>query len=398
MRTLFCAGIGSILLAVGTQALRADEPTIVRIAPAPGEGRSLAVKVEGAALWHSSQIVPPAGENESIEEQIDAALNTLESLLRRAGATRSHVVKLDLYLLDQKDRAAVESRLRAWFGDEHLPAVAYVQSRLPRPGAKVALDAVFAAPQPDPLTSRIETSGSAESSLRVYARLLPRGDVVYVSGQAEPGDLPTATRATLASLAATLNHLELERRDIVALKCFLTPMDQTEVVDREIAAFFGEEPVPPVSHVEWISGSRPIEIELIAAAPRSETGATISYFTPPGMSASPVFSRVSRIHGDRRIYLSGLESRTPGDGAAQTHDVFDRIKALLDDAGSDLRHLAKATYYVSDDDASAQLNQIRPGVYDPARPPAASKAFVTGVGRGERGISIDLIAAPVATR
>jgi hypothetical protein len=54
----------------------------------------------------------------------------------------------------------------------------------------------------------------------------------------------------------------------------------------------------------------------------------------------------------------------------------------------------KATYYVSDDDASKQLNVIRPKFYDPQRPPAASKAIVPAVGVSERSITIDMIAVP----
>jgi enamine deaminase RidA (YjgF/YER057c/UK114 family) len=52
----------------------------------------------------------------------------------------------------------------------------------------------------------------------------------------------------------------------------------------------------------------------------------------------------------------------------------------------------KATYYVSDADASAALNRLRPRYYDPKRPPAASKAQVAGVGVPDRTVVVDLIA------
>jgi enamine deaminase RidA (YjgF/YER057c/UK114 family) len=74
--------------------------------------------------------------------------------------------------------------------------------------------------------------------------------------------------------------------------------------------------------------------------------------------------------------------------------VFDRLKDILDRTGSDFRHLAKATYYVSADDASRKLNELRPRYYDPKRPPAASKAVVAGVGMTERTVTLDMIAVP----
>jgi len=40
------------------------------------------------------------------------------------------------------------------------------------------------------------------------------------------------------------------------------------------------------------------------------------------------------------------------------------------------------------------LNELRPLYYDPKRPPAASKAQVSGIGWPNRSITMDLIAVP----
>jgi enamine deaminase RidA (YjgF/YER057c/UK114 family) len=109
------------------------------------------------------------------------------------------------------------------------------------------------------------------------------------------------------------------------------------------------------------------------------------------MTASPIYSRVSRINDGRRIYASGLYGAGE-DGAAQVKDIFAQLDDVLKKSGSDFHHLAKATYYVSTDDASKKLNELRPSYYDPKRPPAASKASVVGVGVKDRGITIDMIA------
>jgi enamine deaminase RidA (YjgF/YER057c/UK114 family) len=60
--------------------------------------------------------------------------------------------------------------------------------------------------------------------------------------------------------------------------------------------------------------------------------------------------------------------------------------------GTDLDHLVKATYYVTDEETSSRLDVIRPKFYSPNRPPAASRAMVAGVGFPERSVTIDMIA------
>jgi enamine deaminase RidA (YjgF/YER057c/UK114 family) len=95
---------------------------------------------------------------------------------------------------------------------------------------------------------------------------------------------------------------------------------------------------------------------------------------------------------DRQIYLSGLYARQPSRGEPQAAYLFEQLQEILTKAGSDMRHLAKATYYVSDDDDARWIDRTRPRVYDPARPPAASKVMVHGVGQAQRTMTVDMIA------
>ena len=396
---------GSCILAIfcsmiGVDFARTEEPPLKRIRSMAEQGLSAAVVVDGRDLIHTTQLFPVDAKakvvGSSAQEQLTALLQRLDALLDAYLAPRDHVVKLNLYVADSAVRNTVHERLTEWFGADALPAVAYVATALPYTDAKVALDAIIASKSgaSAKLPERRRIDGLGGDRRRAHACVLPQGDVVYIAGQAEPGDLAEATRGTLEGLDRTLRHLGLDRQRIVELKCFVQPMEQIETVDREIARFFGSSLVPPVSHVEWISGSLPIEIELVAHAPPVETGETVDYVTLPWMTTSPVYSRVARIHGDRRIYVSGLYSKADGDGAEQVRDIFRSLTDVLEASGSDLRHLAKATYYVSSDDASRRLNELRPNYYDPKRPPAASKALVKGVGAVGRSITLDMIAAP----
>jgi len=148
---------------------------------------------------------------------------------------------------------------------------------------------------------------------------------------------------------------------------------------------------------EWREDSLPAEIELIASARRAGrraargSGDVISYVTPPGMASSPVFSRVARVNRGRLIFVSGLHAAGK-DVESQIRAVFDKLERVLREAGSDFNHLVKATYYHSTDEAGSVLNDVRRELYDPQRPPAASKIRVRGVGFEDATISMDMIA------
>jgi enamine deaminase RidA (YjgF/YER057c/UK114 family) len=404
-RGVVCAAILAVLVLAGrfplglsSRVQAADAPCEVSIERIPSTlvpGTSVAVRVRNADLAHTTQLLPDVTDSAHAASQVSSLLALLQTVLERNGVTRSSVVKLNVYVRDFRVRAIFVEELSRWTPDAP-PAVAFVASTLPDRNAAVALDAVFVVQNVsktgNPYSVRGGSSEGEAGSMRVS--VLPPGDVVYVSGQAAAGELAEATTQTLDGLLKTIKAIGLDRSHIVQIKTFMKPMSQADVVDREIAAFFGKDSVPPVSHVEWLSGSRPIEIELVAWAPEKVSKDTVSYFTPEWMESSPVFSRVARIHGNDRVYVSGIEAASAGDGEGQVRSVFESLQDALTAAGSDLRHLAKATYYVSDAETSSQLNALRPSYYDPARPPAASKAMVADVGIAERTISLDIIAAP----
>ncbi|MBP90132.1 MAG: hypothetical protein CMJ64_26065 [Planctomycetaceae bacterium] len=378
------------------------EEAIRRVGLKPTLGLADAVTVKGRSLLQTTQLFPSSSgllaDVSSLETQFDGLMNNFESVLRHDGSTRQDVVKMNLYVVNVEAADFARENLRGWFGDESLPAVSYVQSRLPANNIDMALDAIVASdPNTDDKPKHTRVDGIRVRGSQSSYSVMPLGDVIYVAGQAQKGDLAAATAETLLGLLQTLKHLQLGREHIAQVKCFLAPMSDSEIVDKKIAAFFGDRPVPPVSHVEWVAGSLPIEIELVAYAPARESSDTIDIVTPPWMKASPVFSRVTRLYGDERIFLSGLYARQKGDAESEVRDIFAAMRTILSEAGSDFRHLAKATYYVSAAEASTKLGAIRPTIYDPARPPSASKATVTGVGWKDRVITIDMVAAPDPT-
>ena len=362
-------------------AARCIEPDAVT-----GSSRAVIVD-EDAALVHTAQVFPlnrryDADPASNVISQAALVLENLDDILQSAGSALTRTVKLNVFLAQADAMPKVQQTLARAFSGETKPAVSFVVGNLGDPRALVAMDAVA--------VSSIATKEVRRSQ---SAALLPAGPKVFVSGMADTNSLIPATRKTLEKLVAAIGHLGLQPADIVQLKVFLEPVSQVGAVRKEITEFFDGQP-PLTVFVEWISGNPPVEIELIATAKddaRKETD-SVSFLTPPGTTASKVYSRIARVNHGKLIYFSGLYGMKTADGAGQVGEIFGSLGELLKKTGSDFEHLVKATYYVTDDEASNKLNELRPEFYHPQRPPAASKAKVKGVGLAGKTVTMDMIA------
>lgn len=377
--------------------------------PDPTTGTSLAVIVpERAALIHTAQVFPTnrrGGAPSGAATQTEQVLKDLDVLLRTAGADLEHAVRLHAYLADADAMPAVQSVFARRFAGAHKPAASFVVSALPQPGALLAVDAVALVTRTNAVSTarfRKADPGAATPASDSRVAILPAGPKLYVSGMADPDALLPATRKTLEKLTNAIGYFGLGREHIIQLKVFFQPMREAPAVRRVIADFFDQRP-PPVVLVEWLSANPPVEIELIAVIPpgsphagvaKSEPDALrpVGFFTPPGTTDSPVFRRVARVNRGRLIYTSGLYGWKAGDAASQVREIFATLGDIVKNHDSDFEHLVKATYYVTDEEASRQLNLIRPEFYHPKRAPAASKALVRGVGPPGKTVMVDMIA------
>lgn len=363
--------------------------------PDDASGSSLAVAVDAAPLVHTAQVfaMNPSGKITSPKDarrQTEAVLEKLDQLLHTADSSLSRAAKLNVYLARDLDLLAVRAALAAKFSGHFKPAVSFVTGALAEPETLVAMDAVAT------------TTTGKDGKFRLPAALpggiapiavLPAGPKLYVSGMADTNSLLPATRATLEKLVACIGHLGSKPEDIVQLKVFLQPMSEIVAVRKVVADYFGGK-APPTVFVDWISASPVVEIEMIAAAHGDVSKETnsVSYFTPPGTTDSKVYRRVARVNYGRLVYVSGLYGEKASDGASQIREIFSKLGMATKQASSDFEHLVKATYYVTDNDASDKLNSLRPEYYNPQRPPAASKAKVQGVGLAGKTVTMDMIA------
>lgn len=377
---------------------KAAQPSIEYVPLDAPEGMSQAVIVQGFPLVHTRQLLPldAAGKlvgEGSADKQIEQVLANLEAVLKDSGAGLDKLVRLNVYALSPATVTRVRQLLSKRVGASVRPVITSVLTPLTHRGALVALDAVAAGADRGKTVTLKRCEAVAGDKNRADAAVLPAGGVAYLSGQPDDGSLTeSAVVRSMSKLMKTLKHLKLSPEQVVQLKIFLRPASSAEQVLSEVQKFFPGQATPPVVFVEWLA-SVPVEIEMIAQLPLSgEVAGNVEFFTPPEFRPSNTFSKVALVRTDRQIYISGQYAQVPCRGQPQAERVFAQLAEILEKTGSDMRHLTKAMYYVSDDDAARWVDRTRPAVLDPDRPPAASKVMVHAVGMEGRTMTIDMIA------
>ncbi|OHB78662.1 MAG: hypothetical protein A2W31_00515 [Planctomycetes bacterium RBG_16_64_10] len=361
-------------------------------------GMSQAVIVQGFPLVHTRQLLPLdsagtlVGEG-SADQQIEQVLTNLAAVLKDCGSGLDRLVRLNVYALAPTTVTRVRELLRKRLHPSVRPAITSVLTPMPHRKALVALDAVAAGADPGPAVTLQRCAAVAGDKNCADAAVLPRGGVAYLSGQPDEGGLTeSAVTRSMSKLMSTLGHLNRSPEHVVHIKVFLRPVTSAEEVLREVQKFFPGRVTPPMVFVEWLAAV-PIEIEMIVELPLAgKAGASVEYFPPPAVRRSNLFSKVALVRTDRQIYISGQSARVPSRGAPQGKYVFEQLQEIVAKTGSDMRHLVKGTYYVSDDDAARWVDRTRPLVFDPDRPPAASKVMVHGMGMEGRTMTVDMIA------
>lgn len=113
--------------------------------PAPSGPFTHGTIAEGARILHTSGQVAlgPDGsvQGENAYEQTKYVLDAIDHILRAAGAERTQIAKLSVYLTDVADRAAVAKARVEYFGDHRPAATLLGVSALVLPALLVEIEA-----------------------------------------------------------------------------------------------------------------------------------------------------------------------------------------------------------------------------------------------------------------
>ncbi len=342
-------------------------------------GKTTASLVADTSQVHSGQI---------LAEDADSLWRATELWLRQTKTESAAIAKLNLYASSAEDLKELEAIVVVRFAQGKCPPLCSVVTPLPD-GKKVALDLVaVSSHQVRKVVTQKEGLGGA--------RILPPGKRIYISGQAARSeDLLQATKETIVGLLDSVNDLNRNREDIVSLKAFVNDMSKVDVVYDAVTEIFGAGKEPPLVCVQWQSSDLvPVEIEMIVWGGKGDPALPVlEYKTVLELAASPVFSRVCQINSGHTIYIAGISSPAD-DGVLEVKQTYGLLAKTLAATNSDMKHLVKATYYVSDGATSSALGSLRTKIYSPTRPPAASKAMVPVIGFRDQRFLMDMIAVP----
>jgi enamine deaminase RidA (YjgF/YER057c/UK114 family) len=376
-----------------------NEPPVRFINANPATGTSDAVVVSPAPLALTTNFLPldPSGNlvgEGDIPAQIDQVLSNVETALGSVDATLQDVVKLNVYVSSNE----VADRVRQHFGDtfsgETKPAITVAVGNLELENAHVALDVVAVAPEATDDEPHRQVGSLAGTKDHAAVSVLPPQGHVYVSGQVARGEnMIEAMRTTFEASLARLSWMGLPARSIEQVKVFTSDIQNVDTVETALAEYFRGQAAPPIVSLEWVHDSFDIEIEMIASLDESQIqrDRTITYATPPGITANPYYSRIATIHSGSVVYVSGLYGDPSESGEDQIRNIFNQFEEILPQAGTDFNHLAKGQYYVSDWDILGALGTVREEYYEADRPPTSSLIPVRGVGQPDRSITIDLV-------
>jgi len=382
-----------------TEPERKLSDVLESVGPDPSTGSSQAVIVKGkySPLVFTDQI-RPRNPGESLSKQLSNAMEQLQEHLKPVRSGWGALVRMNFYVRADETAGAIRAVMARAFQEVHKPVTTFVRGDLEYSDAAFAMDVISLGGEVElPPGDRSADPASFVPSIQrsEHAVVLPYGARLFISGETKPGLLETATRGTLEELEAMLSYAGCEWADVAQLRSFMTPITEAGRVRSIIREYLGDRPIPMLTFVEWRSTANPIEIELVARVPPARAAkmtGQVEFLNPPGAAKSPVFSRAAIVNTERLLFTSGFY----GDGddtAARIRHIFGQVRTLVEQSGGNLDQLVKATYYVQDAESSKLLNEIRPEFYNPERPPAASKAIVRGVGRNDRKITVDMIAA-----
>lgn len=401
--------VASSLLWWGCEQGEADAPTpqsadIQYVQPDDELGASMATVAGDVPLAHTAQFVAMddggslVGEGD-VARQAEQVLENVELSLQEVGAGLSDLLKLNVYVVDDEVADEVRQYLADTFSGEEKPAVTYAVSQLPHEEALLAMDVVAVAPTNDDHDVRaiynVEGITGSTDSERGHVAIMPPGGKLYLSGQVAEGEPEEAMRESLESQHDRLAYLGLSADDVVQVKVFMDDISDAEMLEEAIAEYYRNKPAPPIVSVEWTHPGSDAEVELIAARgmPPYEDEEAITYPLPAGLETFPQYSRAAEIHRGDIIFVSGLYGDVEQDGEGQILDIFEKLEQVLDEAGTDYDHLAKATYYTNgfDADVRGPLSDIRADIYDEERPPTSSLIPTESVGKEGALITFDMI-------
>jgi reactive intermediate/imine deaminase len=206
----------------------------------------------------------------------------------------------------------------------------------------------------------------AAAANRFYSPGVDAGDYVYVSGQGPrraDGSLPATfgdqVRQALENVKSVVEAAGLTMEHVVYTQAYLEDISKYREMNGIFAEVFAKTKTPPARAVLGVAKLPEPSIQINAVAVRNlaDRRAVIPQGYKSDDAASPGI-----LTGDR-LFISGMPGsdpttgKVPDDPATQVDFALDRMKAVLEAAGLDLRHMVFVNPYLTADVPTRVMNQ-----------------------------------------
>ena len=204
----------------------------------------------------------------------------------------------------------------------------------------------------------------ASSANRIQSPGVGAGDYLYVSGQGArrpdgslPATFPEQVRQALANVRSVVETAGLTMQHVVYTQVYLEDITKYPEMNQAFGEAFGK--TPPARAVLGVARLPQTAIQINAVAMRNLADRKAVF--PQNYNSDEASSPGILTHD--RLFVSGMlgsdpsNGKVPGDPAAQVDFALDRMKAVLEAAGLDLRNMVFVNPYLTSDIPMRVMNE-----------------------------------------
>ncbi len=235
----------------------------------------------------------------------------------------------------------------------------------------------------------VDPAPASAAANRAYSPGVDAGDYVYVSGQGPrrpDGSLPATVEAqvrqALENVKSVVQAAGLTMEHVVYTQVYLEDISKYREMNQVFAEVFPQ--TPPARAVVGVARLRESSVQISAIAVRSLADRRAVF--PPGYKSDDSASPAILTHD--QLFLSAMPGsnpatgKVPDDPAAQVDFALDRMKAVLEAAGLDLRHMVFVNPYLTTDIPSRIMNQHYASRFEFGNTPARATIEVSSLPSG----------------
>jgi len=224
---------------------------------------------------------------------------------------------------------------------------------------------------------------------RVYSPGVDAGDYLYISAQGPrrpDGSLPATfeaqVRQALDNVKSVVETAGLSMQHVVYTQVYLEDIGKYQEVNKAFSEVFAKN--PPARAVLGVAKLPESSVQINAVAVRNLTDRKA--VVPPGYksdeSASPGMLTRDRLFVSAMAGSDPATGKVPDDPAAQVDFALDRMKAVLEAAGLDLRYMVFVNPYLTSDIPMRVMNQHYASRFEFGNTPARATIEVSSLPGG----------------